>query len=108
MRAECVANREGSSGGCSGDRGPEHPNALTKDTAKDRASGSGKHLRITIVSTWGSAIVSHGGQRVATPVKFNSDASVGLSPSAKNSTSPKLTRDEAIDLWNSWSEKGLD
>lgn len=41
-------------------------------------------------------------------MKFNSDASVGLLPSAKNSISLKLTRDEAIDLWNSWCKKGLD
>jgi hypothetical protein len=63
--------------------------------AKDCMSGSMKHLRIIIILAWGSSIVSHGRKRIATPVKFNLDATVSLLPSEANKVSLQLTGDEA-------------
>ena len=65
------------------------------------------HLRIIVVSAWGSDAVLVDGKSCATPVGFMPRSTIGLWLTIACNLALQRTEDEAVELWNSWCQKGL-
>lgn len=106
---------------CTGTHSERRPNLLLVDegqvafdmnltlwgTLKSVMGGLKPHLRMIVVSAWGSAIAVSPNKRVHTPACFTRSLTVGLWPTDDISVSLQLTSTEATELWESWCQKVL-
>ncbi|KAG0563070.1 hypothetical protein M758_8G001700 [Ceratodon purpureus] len=76
-------------------------------TLKVVAGGLKEHLRIIVVSAWGSNNVVEAGHLSSTPVEFTADNTISLWPTDSCSVALQLTEGEATELWAEWCHKGL-
>jgi hypothetical protein len=67
-------------------------------------AGTKEHVRIILVSAWGSDAVVTGD---STPVGFVPKSTISLWPTDACTVALQLIEDKTMDLWNSWCEKGL-